>query len=64
MNNLNEQYRKEVKWVKDNIVKAKKNDIIKSDEMHCGQPMDKYVGTDFVDWTHKCTKCKGMYDCA
>jgi hypothetical protein len=51
-------------WFKDNIVQANEKDIIVSKEMCCGEPMMQYVGTAFVDWTHKCSICKGMYGSA
>jgi hypothetical protein len=64
MYNQFKQFRAEQAWFERNIVTAAKTDIKKSKELHCGIPMEEYTGTQFVDWTHRCTKCKAMYGCA
>ncbi len=64
MHNQWEQLQKTRDWFKDNIVKAKQSDIKESKEICCGVPMMEYTGSEFVDWTHKCSVCKAMYGCA
>ena len=61
----NNNHYEEVSWFKDNIVEAHPDDIITSKgKVCCGILMQEYIGTQFVDWTHKCNKCKSMLGCA
>lgn len=64
MQHLQEAFDQQSQWFADNVVMPAGRNIIISNQLHCGVPMQQYVGNQFVDWTHRCTVCHVMYGCA
>lgn len=56
-----QDFEEQAQWWEDNVVTADPDDIVTSAHIHCGVPMEEYIGKEFVNWTHRCTICKVQY---